>query len=68
MSDTKDDRPARERVIEPPPGHHEAPMPEKPISTTKARQGVTFGHMRWVLLISLILVIVAFVMARLFSV
>ncbi|MFC4167448.1 hypothetical protein [Teichococcus aestuarii] len=67
MSDTKNDPPARERVIEPPPGHHSAPMPDKPIDTTQARQGVTFGHMRWVLLISLVLVIVAFALAAAFS-
>lgn len=68
MSDTNKDMPARERVIEPPPGPHQAPMPEKPIPTTKVRQGVTFGHMRWVLLASLILVIVAFILARVFTV
>lgn len=67
MSDARDDTPARERVIEPPPGHHEAPMPEKPIPTTQARQGVTFGHMRWVLLASLALVIVALIVAALVS-
>lgn len=67
MSDTRNDPPARERVIEPPPGNHSAPMPDKPIPTNEARQGVTFGQMRWVLAISLVLVVVAFALAAVFS-
>jgi hypothetical protein len=60
-------RPMRESVIEPPSGSHSAPMPEKPIGTTNARQGVTLGHMRWVLLASLILIVLGFVLAAVFS-
>lgn len=47
----------------PPDTHREPPMPEKPMSPTRARQGVTLGHMRWVLLISLILVVVGMILA-----
>jgi len=47
----------------PPNTHREAPMPDKPMSPTKARQGVTLGHMRWVLLISLILVVIGMIVA-----
>jgi hypothetical protein len=43
--------------------HREPPMPEKPMSPTNARQGVTLGHMRWVLLISLILVVAGMAIA-----
>jgi hypothetical protein len=68
MSDRNPDGPAREQVIEPPAGHHAAPMPERPISTTDVRQGTTVGHVRWVLLISLVLVIVAFILAYVFVV
>jgi hypothetical protein len=53
----------REGAAQPRDTGREAPMPERPISTTAARQGVTFGHMRWVLLASLALVIVAMVVA-----
>lgn len=66
MADT-DTKPARERVIEPPAGHHEAPMPNRPIGTTDVRQGVTFGHMRWVLAISLVLVVVGFIISAVVS-
>ncbi|MXP62166.1 hypothetical protein E0493_02215 [Roseomonas sp. M0104] len=67
MSDTPN-RPPRERAIDPPPGPHAAPMPEKPLDATPARQGRTTGHVRWILLISIVLVILAFIVARLFSV
>jgi hypothetical protein len=63
MSDRNPDGPTREQVIEPPAGHHAAPMPERPIGTTAVRQGATVGHVRWVLLISLVLVIVGFILA-----
>ncbi|WP_419896717.1 hypothetical protein [Roseomonas sp. USHLN139] len=66
MADS-DTRPMRERAIDPPPGHHEVPMPEKPIETTQARQGVTLGRMRWVLLISLILVVLGFILSAVLS-
>ncbi|EFH10147.1 hypothetical protein ACFFMP_09220 [Pseudoroseomonas cervicalis] len=66
MSDTSD-KPARERVIEPPAGHHEAPMPDKPIPTNEARQGVTIGRVRWVLLISLVLVVLGFIASAVLS-
>ncbi|MDQ1078800.1 hypothetical protein [Pseudoroseomonas cervicalis] len=66
MSDTSD-KPARERVIEPPPGHHAAPMPDKPIPTNEARQGVTLGRVRWVLLISLVLVVLGFIFSAVLS-
>jgi hypothetical protein len=39
--------------------------PPKPMSPTQARQGVKLGHMRWVLLISLILVVAGMVIAYL---
>jgi len=67
MSDSNNP-PARERVIEPPVGPHSAPMPEHPVSATEARQGATTGRVRWVLLVSLILVIVAFALAWILSV
>jgi hypothetical protein len=59
MSDTRPPPPSEET----PTSRGGPPMPEKPISTTKVRQGVTLGHMRWVLLISLILAVVAFIVA-----
>jgi hypothetical protein len=34
---------------------------ERPLSKTEARQGVTLGRMRWVLLASIILAVVAFI-------
>lgn len=37
--------------------------PANASETTRARQGVTFGHMRWVLLISVVLAIVAMLVA-----
>jgi hypothetical protein len=53
----------------------EQTMPDRPsdpaepdrvvVSTTEARQGVTFGRMRWVLGISLAAVIVIFLIAYL---
>jgi hypothetical protein len=46
-----------------PDAHREPPMPEKPMSPTNARQGVTLGHMRWVLVISLILVVAGMAIA-----
>ncbi|ONG43853.1 hypothetical protein BKE38_28640 [Pseudoroseomonas deserti] len=66
MADT-DTKPMRESAIEPPPGHHEVPMPERPIETNRVRQGVTFGHMRWVLLASLVLVVLGLILARVVS-
>ncbi|WBV41935.1 hypothetical protein [Pseudoroseomonas cervicalis] len=66
MSDTSD-KPARERVIEPPAGHHAAPMPEKPVPTNEARQGVTLGRVRWILLISLVLVVLGFIASAVLS-
>lgn len=63
MMSHSNDRPAREREIEPPVGRHGAPMPEKPIEATQARQGATAGRVRYVLLFSLILVILAFILA-----
>ena len=66
MSDTSD-KPARERIIEPPAGHHAAPMPEHPIPTTEARQGVTTGRVRWVLLASLVLVVLGFIVSAVLS-
>ncbi|HWL83283.1 MAG TPA: hypothetical protein VNR89_20215 [Roseomonas sp.] len=62
MSDTHN-HPPRERAIEPPLGPHSAPMPEKPLDATPARQGRTTGRVRWVLLISVVLVILAFAIA-----
>lgn len=68
MSERNPEGPVREQVIEPKPGHHAAPMPARPIDTTAVRQGATTGHMRWVLLTSLVLVVVAFVLAYAFVV
>jgi len=62
MADT-DTKPMREGAIEPPPGHHEVPMPARPIETEQVRQGATTGHMRWVLLISLVLVVTGLILA-----
>ncbi|MDJ0389922.1 hypothetical protein QMO56_17585 [Roseomonas sp. E05] len=67
MSDTHN-RPPRERAIEPPPGPHAAPMPEKPLDATPARQGRTTGRVRWILLASIALVILAFALAWVLSV
>lgn len=67
MSGT-DNRPPREHVIEPPPGPHSVPMPEKPMEATSARQGQPVGHVRWMLIIGLAVVIVAFILAYVFSV
>ncbi|WP_160000303.1 hypothetical protein [Roseomonas sp. 18066] len=60
-------KPPRERAIEPPPGAPGVPMPERPIETNRVRQGVTLGHMRWVLLASLVLVVVGLILAAIFS-
>ncbi|MFC3126243.1 hypothetical protein ACFOD4_14340 [Pseudoroseomonas globiformis] len=62
MSDRQDPN-VREQVIEPKPGHHDAPMPDKPIGTQQVRQGETSGRVRWVLGVSLLLVIILFILA-----
>jgi hypothetical protein len=38
-------------------------MPERPLGTEAARQGQTLGHVRWVLVISLVLAVSAMVIA-----
>ncbi|MCI0754055.1 hypothetical protein [Teichococcus vastitatis] len=67
MSHSQNDTP-REQVIQPPPGKHEAPMPENPVGTDQARQGETSGRVRWVLGAGVVLVVIAFVLAFVFSV
>ncbi|KAA2214885.1 hypothetical protein [Teichococcus oryzae] len=66
MSHSDNDNP-REKVIEPPPGKHQAPMPEHPVNPQNARQGETTGRVRWVLGASLVLVVIAFALAFVFS-
>ncbi|MCQ4158442.1 hypothetical protein NON00_00680 [Roseomonas sp. GC11] len=60
--------PRREGAIEPPAtGHSRARMPEHPLETEQARQGSTLGHMRWVLLVSLVLVVLGFILSAVIS-
>lgn len=56
----------REGAVQPRVTDRHAPMPERPMDATSARQGQTLGHVRWVLLISLVLAVVAMVVAYLF--
>lgn len=53
----------RETVIEPPPGPHAPPEPAQTLPAEAARQGSTPGVVRWVLLCSLALVVVAMIIA-----
>lgn len=56
----------REGAAQPRATDRHAPMPERPMDATSARQGQTLGHIRWVLLISLVLAVVAMVAAYMF--
>jgi hypothetical protein len=56
----------REGAAQPRVTDRHVPMPERPLGATAARQGQTLGHVRWVLLISLVLAIVAMVAVYLF--
>ena len=56
----------REGAAQPRVTDRHAPMPERPLDTTAARQGQTLGHVRWVLMISLALAVIAMVVAYLF--
>ena len=53
----------REGAAQPRMSNREVPMPERPMSKTAARAGVTTGHMRYVLGISVALAILAMVLA-----
>jgi hypothetical protein len=53
----------REGAVQPRVTDRHAPMPDRPLGTTAARQGKTLGHVRWVLMISLVLAIGGMVIA-----
>jgi hypothetical protein len=53
----------REGAVQPRATDRHAPMPEHPMSGTEARQGYTTGHVRWVLVISVILAVAGMVIA-----
>jgi hypothetical protein len=53
----------REGAVQPRVTDRHAPMPERPLGTEAARQGQTLGHVRWVLVISLVLAVGAMVIA-----
>jgi len=67
MSGTQN-HPPRERAIEPPVGPHSAPMPEKPLDATPARQGQPVGHVRWMVIFGIAILIVAFILTYVFVV
>ncbi|MBO1073894.1 hypothetical protein [Roseomonas marmotae] len=57
----------REGAVQPRTTDRHAPMPERPISATDARQGKTLGHVRWVLIISLALAVVAMILVAVWT-
>lgn len=55
----------REGAVQPRVTDRHAPMPDRPLDATAARQGKTLGSVRWVLVISLALAVLAMVVAYL---
>jgi hypothetical protein len=53
----------REGAVQPRVTDRHAPMPERPLGATAARQGATTGTVRWVLVVSIALAIIAMIVA-----